>query len=445
MQNSSMFHFFRFPKISRSIFLLGAVGLVTLGILFFIEQKNDHNTYDAGQYFEIAKAIQQRGVLAVHDSLRTFVYPSLIAILINLSNTTHVPTIFLIFLAQLIVYYLAILFVSTIFYEYSSRLSAIIYLLLCFNVFVIPYTGINLTDSLYTSITIMVFGVITKIEALQQAKKPISAKWIFFAVLLLSLGITTRPAAIWLALPIVYLLLRIIINQNAKLPHLFIVCVLGATPLYFQILCNLTQFHQFTFFPVFDLRELQLREGIENIKYATWLGGGNAQNFYTSHFLVKLHSADRTISWYWHFPFNAIKLLFFKFIGAFDFDYLLVYPHTKEKVKWLASFFSFSILWIGLLAILAQLKNNRMPALGSLYMPLVILLGWCSVTLVSALELRFTLPLLSYFIISGTVYLDNIISTKNIKMLTMTILSWCMVMPFFYYLSMLIRLQSPYG
>lgn len=442
MKNDSLLSLFRWPYISRSILLLGASGLMVLAVAFFMQQINDNSTCDAGGYAAIAMAIKQKGVLAVRESERTFIYPSLLALLMRVSEVTRIPAIFLTFLIQLTIYYLAILFISNVLFVTSKKLAEAVYLGLCFNIFVIPYTGITLTDSFYTTIAILIFGSMIKMEELQQNKKIVSAKWVYLIVLLMSIGITTRPAAIWLAIPICYLLVRMIISKSISIPFFLLACFLGAVPLYFQTLLNIVHFHKITFFPACDLGAMQLKEGIKNIKYATWLGGGNAANYYSSKSLFFLHSHELGISWYFYYPIDAVKLLFLKFIGAFDFDYLLVYPHHKEKIKWLPSFFSFSILWLGLLSVCVHCVTNRLSVLGSRCMPGVIFLGWCSITLLSALELRFTLPLLSYFIISGLALVYHVTLTKSKKLMLIIVIGWIFLLPIFYSISMFVRMQS---
>ena len=65
--------------------------------------------------------------------------------------------------------------------------------------------------------------------------------------------------------------------------------------------------------------------------------------FYTSGSLIKTHGELLNIWWYFNNPIDAVKLLAYKFVGAFDFDYIVPYIYKHHGNKWLYSFFSFTI------------------------------------------------------------------------------------------------------
>ena len=219
---------------------------------------------------------------------------------------------------------------------------------------------------------------------------------------------------------------------------------LGIAPLYIQITMNATNHKVVSFMPVINLGENQIEWGISNINYATWMGGGAPQKFYPSKALINASSnKDKDkISWYFKNPVASIKLLTCKLIGAFDFDYLVAYPYHPLTYKWLFSFFSFAILWIGTFGILVHLLTNKLTLLGSRFMPCIIFLAWCSISLLSALELRFTLPLISYFIIVGCTTINFIIRDKNKKVLMIMLLILAVFMPLSYHVAKFVRLQS---
>jgi len=280
------------------------------------------------------------------------------------------------------------------------------------------------------------------LEFLQKSQQLISIKWVFWGVLLLSLAITIRPAALWLVIPVFFCLIRLLWKRNINLSDVLLAIVLGAIPLYIQIVLNVTNYKIISFLPITDLGASQMKWGIENIKYGTWLGGGNPQNFYPSAALIHLPTSDFNLWWYLNNPIDAIKLLTFKLVGAFDFDYLMPYPYHRPENQWVISFFSFSIFWFGLCGVVVHLLTNKLTLLGSRYMPLIIFTGWCSVSLISALELRFTLPLISYFIIVTCVIVYSTIVERNkIILLSMTV-GWIICMPIFYQIAHFIRLQS---
>ena len=374
--------FLKLPDIPYVILLCGLGLMLVIGVYFSIQQRNDI-ICDAVTYYKLGKIIESKGLMALSSPERTYAYPLILSFIFRGSEITHLSALFLLFLLQVTFYYLAVLYTTSILANYSAQLAAMTYFALCLNVFAITYTGVMLTDSLYTSLSIIILAGVMKLELLQRLERHISIKEVCSGILLLSLAIVIRPAAIWLIVPVTYCLLQLIIKKNITLCQVIIICIIGAIPLYFQILLNVIHYNKITFFPVCNLGEAQIKVGIENIKYATFLGGGAGSNFYSSEFLIRSLFDNHNIWWYFHYPIDDLKLLFYKFIGAFDFDYLTVYPREQPHVRWLASFFSYSICWIGLLGIFVHLISNKISILGSRWIPLIILLAWCSVSLLS--------------------------------------------------------------
>ena len=435
---------FKFSNIPRSILLGRAALLFSIGFIFLIEQiyQKFPYCYDATNYQAIAKQIEQEGILRTMQPTRTLAYPWILSITARISQVANLPEIFLIFLLQITTYYLAVLFISNILYKYSSQLAAIVYLALCLNVFVIPYTGVTLTDSLYTSLGLFLFAGMIYIETLQKSGQRIFLRWIFLGVFLISFAITIRPAAIWFIIPAFYCMGKLVVKKNIGVVEMLSACILGCIPLYIQIVINTINYKVISFLPVNDLGGMQIKWGIEYIKYGTWMGVGDPRNFYSSKLLLSHYVGDFNLGWYFHYPMDGIKLVWYKLIGAFDFDYLLPYPYQQPKFKCLASFFSFSLLWMGILGVFFHLITSKIAVLGSRWMPFLILFGWGSVALSSALELRFTLPLLTYFIITSCSLAHYIIVDKDRKMLTLLFLGWFILMPLFYNMALFIRQQS---
>jgi hypothetical protein len=197
-----------------------------------------------------------------------------------------------------------------------------------------------------------------------------------------------------------------------------------------------------TFLPMPLLGQETIKSGIENIKYITWVGEGPTKIFYPSNHLINLLSGEHNLNWYLSNPIDSAKLLIFKLTAAFDFDYLTPYPHHKPQFKWISSFFSFSILWMGIFGTLVHLFTNRLRMLGSRFMPLFIFISWSIFSLLPPVELRFTLPLITYFLIISLLVINLAISEKNKKFLFGMIAGWIIFMPIFFWIANLIRLQS---
>lgn len=430
---------FRNPLIS-----FGVAVLVFLATVFFFLQLRYKPCCDAISYLEIASRFNSQGILEVNSSLRTFAYPWLLSNLINLSEAINLPPNFFIFLTQLAAYIATIFFIKKTFLQHSEKLSAIIFLALSLNIYLLPYLSITLTDGLYTILCMIALVNFIRIHQSIIEKNHTTIKLITLTALIIGFAIAVRPASIWLIIPFSYYLIKLAATRNLNFTIILLALSLGAMPLYIQATINMVIFKVFSFFPIDDLGSAQIRWGIENIKYATWLGGGPAQNFYTSVNLIDLPKNDTefNLSWYFTNPIDAIKLLTFKFIGAFDFDYLMPYPHHPTKGTWIPSLFSFSIMWMGIFGSVLHAFTNKVTALGDRFMPVIIVISWASVSLISALELRFTLPLITYFIIVSVVTINLIIKAENRNYLLIALAGWVTAMPLLYFAASFIRNQS---
>jgi len=213
-------------SIPKRVMLTGALLLFALGFYFFNEQVlmpigggYHQPCCDAYGYMFIAEAYHSGGFFSIAEPSRTFGYPWVLSLLIKASSVLNLPVNYLIFLLQISVYWIAIFAAKKYFDEYSKGLSLYIYILLCLNIFVIPYSGIALTDSLYTSLSLLIILGIMRIESLQAFVDKVPAKWLFIGTLLLSLVIVIRPAAIWLAIPYFYMLANLVRGNSINIPR----------------------------------------------------------------------------------------------------------------------------------------------------------------------------------------------------------------------------------
>lgn len=423
--------------------LFGAGTLLAIAIGFLIHHILWPPCCDADYYVDLAGRYNAEGLASVKEPLRTFAYPLGLSLALALSRILGTTVLLPVFIVQLAAYYLATLAVANVVAEKSGRLSVAIYLALCANIFVIPYASVTITDSLYTSLALMLLTWGMKTELLSTATEPVvTRRWILVGVFLLSLAIEVRPAAIWLVVPTLIYLFRLLVRVRVSIASTFLVVAIGAIPLYVQVVLNVMNYGTVTIFPVTDLQKQQIVWGIENIKYGTWLGGSVVNNFYPARGLVAVGSGPLDVGWYFENLLEAVKLLGLKLVGAFDFDYLTPYPYRKTPLKWAASLVSFSIFSIGLFGIALHLVTGKLVALGARYMPLVIFVSWCAVSLVSALELRFTLPLVTYLIVVACAAGDLLIRTGSRRLALLMASSWVVSMPLLFLVARLIRQQS---
>lgn len=320
MKNSSVYYplSFRVPQLPHPAMMIGLLLVWIIGFIFYIEQICRPATYDAVQYWEIARDYNIQGIMDARQEVRTFVYPWILSLVLKVSNIFNLPKSFLLYITQNLIYFLSILGVTNVIFKYSKHCATLLYIMLCANFFVLPYIGISLSDALYTCLCLMLFAWMINLEHIQKSIQKISITWVFVGIGIMSVAIAMRPAAIWLALPTFYCLIKAIFNKKINLFDFLIGMMLGAIPLYIQIAINVTNFKVVSFLPVIDLGALQIKWGIENIKVSAWLGGDAAPlNYYPAGNLITMPS-EFNILWYFKNPVDAIKLLSFKLVGAFD-------------------------------------------------------------------------------------------------------------------------------
>ena len=390
----------RDSKLTRFInthYLVMGISLLTLfGIYFFYYQATNIGLlwWDAGQYQSLSSRILFEGgpFRAEGDPLRGYFYPTLLAVFQFLGSVVALPPEVSTFLLQLAGYLGVMTFlVKSTRFNHVELKTKLLILVLSLNVFIAPYFSVSLTDSLYTSMALgLIFWSWT-----QLTKSTNLSIWpgIFF----FSAALAIRPAALWLLPPLIFTIVALLrtntnINLRRELPLWF----LSAAPLLWQSAVNLRNFGQFTPLPISDLGGSQIQWGIGNVKYATWTGDGSAANYYPSTSLVGEYDGGG-LSWYLTNPIDSLQLLYFKFVGAFDFDYLVPYPNTGYGLSWLTTTISFLILLTSLFVIIRHtLGLSKSSALGPRWFPATILIAWGALNLITALELRFTLPILTY-------------------------------------------------
>ncbi len=389
---------------NKSVFYIGLLGLILIGLFFYFYSLTHPVCCDASEYLALAKDINVNGIESFNDQVRTWGYPWFLSIVVEISSFINVPLHFFIFFIQLGIYYLAILYCYNSLVTVDKNVAIAGYIFLCFNIFAIPYSVLTLTDSVYLSLILVFYAqIFCLLHRLEKTDTDVSKflAWMSFVV---CVNIAIRPASVWMLAPLCCLILYAAIRRQIHLLQFLYMSVLAASPLIIQTAINTIHYGKHTFFPVIELGDLQIKWGIEYIKYGTWLGGGAPQNYYPSTALIDNSQSDLGLIWYLYNFVDGIKLLFVKFIGAFDFDYLVPYVYSKPYVPYLPSIMAFAFLWIGLLFTVCNLMSNR---LGNLrFIPLIMLVSWGAVSLSSALELRFTLPILLYFMIIAPLFYE---------------------------------------
>lgn len=430
-------------SLGNSYIVMAALLLMAaISYCFFLLQQAYPPCCDALSYAAIAAKTNSVGFLESQIPLRTFAYPLFLSGVAKVSSITNVNYLFLVFLFQFALYAIAVINALSFFGERITSTAAkiTILLFLCCNIYVAPYIAITLTDSIYISLCMIVITNICRLFASADTRYSL----ISITAFLVALAIVIRPTAIWLVAPLIFYFAVLIFSGKANYFRLAGACAIAAIPLGVQIFINYSRFDAFTFFPATNLGSAQVEWGIKHLKYATWMAGGIQPNYYPSSELIKAVPGDSgfTIMWYFSNIIDGIKLIFVKFVGAFDFDHLLPYPYFVIRDFWLPSVFSFAFMFFGVCGVFYHALTANLTALGHRFLPGVIVVSWGAITLVSALELRFTLPVLTYFMIVSCLYLYELKVRNQRKAIVFSLLGFLITLPFLIMVALFVRDQS---
>lgn len=424
------------------MFAIAFLIMAAISYYFYLFQQQYPPCCDAISYQGIAAQTIKVGFFESQIPMRTFAYPLFLSSIAKVSAVSGIQYTLLIFMFQLTIYMIAVVNAVRFFSEkLASSVSQIAILaLLCCNIFVAPYIPIALTDSIYLSLCLIAIINICRLSV----SSDIKCTQLSITTFVIALAIVVRPAAIWLVGPLLLCLSVLIFSKKISPWKLLVAFFIAAIPLAVQIFINFTKFDVFTFFPATDLGTAQIEWGIRNIKYATWMGDGIQQNFYPSSALINPTPgvSGFTLEWYFHNLFDGAKLVLVKFIGAFDFDYLVPYPYFKNSDFWIPSILSFTFMFFGVCGVIYHALTGNIASLGIRFLPVVIVCSWGAVTLISALELRFTLPLLCYLMIVSVLYIYELKNRDNKKLIVFSTASFFLLLPVLIKTAMFVREQS---
>ena len=427
---------------NSSVFMAAILLMAAISYYFFLLQQEYPPCCDAVSYALIATQTNSLGFLESQIPLRTFAYPLFLTGVEKISAISSVNYALLVFIFQFALYAVAVINALSFFAAdiKSTTAKSAILLFLCCNIYVAPYIAITLTDSIYVSLCIIVITNICRLLASLEVKYHL----ICITAFLTALAIVIRPTAIWLAGPLLFYFAILIFSKRVAPFKLATAVVIAAIPLGIQIFINSSRFDAFTFFPATDLGKAQVEWGITHLKYATWMGGGAPQNYYPSAGLINPVPGESgfTVMWYFNNIVEGIKLVFVKFVGAFDFDYLVPYPYFVIQDFWIPSVFSFGFMFFGVCGVIYHAWTNNVVVLGNRFLPAIILVSWGAITLISALELRFTLPILLYFMIVAVLYIHELSVRNQKKIIVFSVVGFLLVLPLLIKIALFVRAQS---
>ena len=382
---------------------------------------------DDGQYYEIAKSFLENNFFSYHTGLnvRTYLYPYLLSFIFEEKISRFLTNLALI---QWVIFVAsAWLFCRFVFV--SDKLKRYCFAILICNPLLLVYACHALTDLLYTSFILVSLGFLFKSIYLFQSlldfypENKITRQQNIKLLVCCGLGvlftggcIAIRPAGIFM-IPVVFITNTYLMwglyqkTKNIMLPiGLALVCLLFfILPLLPQLILNKLFFDKLTFLPPVGLGSQQLIWGLQYLKFGPIILSGIELEVarYFNPYFVLVDNNFSPINWYLSHPVLTIKILFIKFVGAFHYDYFFPYINRLDQFSHpVSSTVSVLILIFGVFGVLTKRHKLEIKLIA-----LPFLLAWCVVTLPSAIEQRFSLPVIAFlstFSVVGFIYYFNL-------------------------------------
>lgn len=395
----------------RGIAIVGALAVLALGTaLAWLHAKAFPPCCDVDSYWLIARGYLDHGLFGPHAwlGLRTWAYPAFLALWLQLSEWTGWNPKATLAIVQAIAYAASAAFLARSVPD--ARLATAAFVLLACNVFVIPYLSIGMADAIALALFQTWLGAALRYQrsGASPPDRRRERRWLALAALCAGSALAVRPAYVWL--PFVTLFVIVLAPARPDVPtiatRMLFACLVMIVPLLPQSAINHVHFGTLSPLPTVDLGTMQMNWGKANLKYATALYPGAAAPalFYPNpfHFRADEEPADHPLAWYLEQPGAAAATVAAKFTGMFDFDFLEPYVHHPQPpLQTPVRLLSLAILVLGVAALFANLfaLSARRPAWIARSLPVAIFAGWGAVNLIAVPELRFSLPMLSLFLL----------------------------------------------
>lgn len=355
---------------------------------------------DVGDYQGIAKHYAANGIFSYHDHahVRLYGFPLILSFFYGVFGAENATLFYAIF--NSIAYITLSIFLARELRAYVKNYQ-FLHIAFSMNIFLFPYLTIPLADGISVVFWMLIFYLILKV--LSKPRKVISFVLLFFCSFAIGVSVMIRPSNITLIilLPALFGMLYLMEQKLNKITVAILLIFGFLLAILPQLYSNYLFFQKITFLPVVDLGNAQIKWGIENIKYATNLSGeGVPQLFYKNPFYVQIDNLK--LSWYFLNLENGIKTILLHIFNAFSYDYYFPYIydlHPKYKSSLLV--YSWFVMYFGVLGVVEVYKIlwssgkeclNNVKILMYLIFPAVFL-GALSILMLSAVENRFSLPL----------------------------------------------------
>jgi hypothetical protein len=407
----------------QNLCMLGSLIIaIGLSIAFYVHALSYPACCDASQYVEMARHFETYGFSAnaPHSDVRTFGYPLLLSVVSRAAGALGLPLAAVVFVVQLTLYFACVAMLHRLIARsFGAVAAAAVFYGLTFNVLLLPYLPLTMTDGMSVILLLCAAGVLFSL-AVDGRPRMVVLRAVMLGVIV-GFAVVVRPANLWFVALIVIGGLLALRNRDpgqpsrtrsSRLALVFVVIALisgfGATMP--QSALNWARARQASPFPIYDLKAKQLDAGVRNIKYGTNMVDGAAGLFYRNPFYVEA-SGRHGIEWYFQQPLRGSATVALRMFAGFDFDYLFPYIYDlRPGYRPALLLFSQFIVFFGFggMVLLMSPKLAR-RALGEpaaehfrwktpitasqVFIPLLV--AWAAIHGVSAIENRFALPMVT--------------------------------------------------
>lgn len=374
---------------------------------------------DVNGYQSIAKNYLEKGLFSNHElaSIRTYGFPLILSIFYFLFGDEYAKISYAIFVSGAYIILSVLISIKLKLYVKNRN---VINAAFAMNIFLFPYLTIPIADGISVVVWLLIFFII--LELIENPNKNKIYMLAFFCSMLSGFSIMIRPSNINLILlvPLILGLVCFIKPKTNKIIMSMILVVGLLVTIIPQVYINYKLFHKISFLPTTELGDLQIRWGIEYVKYATNLSGiGVPQLYYKNPFFLK--SDNLSLTWYLQNPGLGVKTALLHIFNAFTYDYYFPYIYNLyPRYKNILQLYSWLVLFYGVMGIsnLLQITYNNTSNQKSIkYLVFIILplitLPYLGILSVSAVESRFSLPLVVVLIpLAYWSFFENI---RNLK------------------------------
>lgn len=354
---------------------------------------------DASGYWRIAGVYGSQGLFANHDlaGVRTWTYPMVLLLVSKFAAAIAAEPARTLFVLQFAAHVASSALLARVVLPMRPRAATMLFALLVCNPYASAYLGVALTDALALAcFTTWLAAAVAWHSRLGAGRGGLA--WFALAATMAGVACALRPAYVWLPVLTLLLALRPVVGR-ARAGAIVLAVLLPLLILAPQSAINRHLFDRATPLPTTNLAGKQLRWGIENLKYATApQPGSSAKMFYANPLAGDPAGEEAGVGWYLRHPLRGSATLGAKLVAAFDFDFLPAYVWDREsQLPWPLRGLSLALLVLGLQGMWRYMREGGAQelSLGPRALPPLVFAGWAAVTLVTAVELRFTLPMMS--------------------------------------------------